>query len=81
MRLQVSEPSTAERSASGTSEGLAPVPSKLAEKAWTTALGRGSTSTSAIPPRTSTGDWNATRSDAMAASGGGKNKNKRVAAK
>lgn len=55
MRLQVSEGSMPERSAAGTSEDLASVPSNLAKKAWTTALGRGSTSTAAIPLRRSTG--------------------------
>lgn len=55
MRLQVSEGSMLERSASGTSKDLASVPSNLAENAWITALGRGSTSTDVIPPRRSTG--------------------------
>jgi len=55
MRLQVSEGSMLERSASGTSKDLASVPSNLAEKAWTIALGRGSTSTAAIPLTRSTG--------------------------
>lgn len=55
MRLQVSEGSILERSASGTSKDLASVPSNLAENAWIIALGRGSTSTDAIPPRRSTG--------------------------
>lgn len=56
MRLQVSAGSTLERSASGTSGDLAAVPPNLAEKAWTMALGSGSTSTAAILLSRSTGD-------------------------
>lgn len=55
MRQQVRVGSILERSASGMSEDLASVPSNLAEKAWTMALGRGSTSTAAILLSRSTG--------------------------